>query len=246
MTLHHHLTAFCVLAMMSIAGITTFGQAPEVILHSSSQIPQSVLLSIRPHSMSWVLVEISADLVSWQPAVNLLTTNSTGPFVDYPPTNSLARFYRARSPGLAAAQALSSWQAVRPVHYQYLFQNTKLDTGGIVWFGTVTLSNGVKTVSNVTANGIPTTSFDTDDFLTPEEVFAVIASVESQGVKLAHVAYDEQWRFPASVVVVSSTLAPVTDYRMSGLVVLSGMGGQVHHQKIGEDCAERASLDLRM
>src|SRR5690242_2999120 len=105
---HRNFAASRVLAVGSFAGATTFGQAPEVILHSSSQIPQSVLLSIRPHSANWVLLETSSDLASWQPVVNLLTTNSTGPFVDYPPTNSFVRFYRVRSPGVAAAPALSS------------------------------------------------------------------------------------------------------------------------------------------
>jgi hypothetical protein len=225
MTPHHNLAASCVLAMVSFAGVTTFGQAPEVILQRSSQIPQSVVLSIRPHSTSWVLLEASSDLTSWQPVVNLLTTNSSGPFVDYPPTNSLVRFYRARSPGVTAALALSSWQAVEPAHYQYVFQNTKLDTGGgIVWSGTVTVSNGVKTVSSVTANGIPTTTYNLADFLTPEGVLSFVASVEAQGVKLAHVTYDEEWSFPASVVVVS----PFTDYRISGFVDLSVAGGQAN------------------
>lgn len=226
MTLYHNLTATCVLVLTNFAVVTASGQAPEVILHSASQIPQSVLLSIRPHSTGWVLLEASSDLVTWQPIVNLLTTNSTGPFVDYPPTNSLVGFYRVRSPGVTAALALSSWQSVRPAHYQYWFQNTKLDAGGIVWAGTVTLSNGVKTVSGVTDNGVPTTAFDPADFLTPEEVFTFVASVESQGVKLAHVTYDRQWSFPASVVVVSSTPTPITDFRMSGFLDLSLAGGQ--------------------
>lgn len=224
MTSYYKLAAPCLLALVCLTRTQTFGQAPAVILHSSSQIPQSVLLSIRPHSTSWVLLETSRDLVSWQPVVNLLTTNSTGPFVDYPPTNSLVRFYRARSPGVAAALAMSSWQAIQPAHYQYLFQNTKLDEGGIVWAGTVIVSNGVTTVSSVTANGIPASIYDPADFLTPDEVFTLLTVVESQGVKLAHVIYDEQWGFPARVVIVSSTPNSITDYRMSDLVVLSVAG----------------------
>jgi hypothetical protein len=211
----------------SLADMTALAQVPEVILRPSSQIPQSVALTIRPHSTSWVLLESSSDLVIWQPLVNLLTTNSSGPFVDYPPTNSLVRFYRVSRPGVSAAQALSSWEAVRPACFQYVFQNTKLDGGGVVWVGTVTLSNGVKMVSGVTANGFAVTTYDPDDFLTPEEVFALVASVESQGVKLAHVVYDQQWSFPASVVIVSSGSAPITDYRMSGLVNLSVAARQV-------------------
>ena len=98
----------------------------------------------------------------------------------------------------------------------------------MVLVGTVTISNGVKTVTNVTANGIPTTTFDPADFLTPADVLAVIADVESQGAKLAHVTYDEQWSFPAAVVIIRSTGIPMTDYRMSGFVDLSAGNGSVN------------------
>ncbi len=219
-------TASWLLALVNYAEIAARGQAPEIMLHASSQIPQSVALSIRPYSTNWVLLETSTDLASWQPIVNLLTTNSTGPFVDYPPGNSLVRFYRARRPGVMVAGALGSWQSIRPPQYQYLFQNTKFDAGGTVLSGTVTISNGVKTVSGVTANGFPTTSYDSTDFPTPEEVFAMIMAVESQGVKLAHVTYDPEWSFPARVAIVSSNPTPITNYRMSDFVALSIPGGQ--------------------
>lgn len=225
MTPCHKVFAPCLLTIASFAGVTAFAQAPEVTLRPSSQIPQSVVLSVRPHSSNWVLLETSSDLVSWQPVVNLLTTNSSGPFVDYPPTNSFIRFYRARLPGVTAAQALSSWQTVRPAHYQYLFQNSKLDAGGVLFAGTVTISNGVKSVSAVTANGFPTTTYDPADFLTPEEVFTQIAGAELQGVKLAHATYDEQWSFPASVMIVPGIPIPITNYRMSGFVDFSVAGG---------------------
>ena len=214
------------LAMASFAGVEACAQAPEVILRSSSQIPRSVALTVRPYSTGWVLLETSSDLASWRPVVNLLTTNSGGPFVDYPPTNSLARFYRVRRPGVSAAKALVRWQAMRPAQYRYLFQNVKLDGGGIVWSGTVTLSNGVKTVSGVTANDLPADSYDPADFMTPDEVFTVIAGVESQRVSLAHVSYDERWSFPARVVVVSGSPSPIIDFRISEFSNLSVGGGQ--------------------
>lgn len=231
MTLRYHLITSSVLTLMGFAAITASGEPPEVILHPSSPIPRFAVLSVRPHSTNWVLLEASSDLANWQPVANLLTTNSSGPFVDYSTTNSLVRFYRARSPGVTVAQALSSWQAVRPAHYQYSFLNSKLDAGGVVLQGTVSISNGVKRVTNVTANDSPTASFDPADFLAPEEMFAEIAEVESRGVKLAHVTYDEQWRLPATVLVMHGGNSPMTDYRMSGFVDLSV--GQAN--KVGDD-----------
>jgi hypothetical protein len=164
-------------------------------------------------------------LANWHSVVNVLTTNSSVPFVDYTASNAWVRFYRGRSPGVVAAEAAAAWQAVRPAHYQYSFQNTKLEAGGIVFLGTVTISNGVKSVTSVTANNIPTTSFNPDDFLTPEQLFAGIADVESHGARLAHVAYDEQWGFPAGVVVIHGDNIPMTDYQMSALVDLSVAAG---------------------
>ena len=110
-----------------------------------------------------------------------------------------------------------------PSYYQYSFQNSKLEAGGVQLTGTVTISNGVKTVTNVTVNGIPTMTFDPADFLTPEEVFSVVAEVEANGAKLAHVTYDEQWSYAAAVVIIPST--PMIDYRMWDLISLgSGVG----------------------
>lgn len=228
MTQRYHLIRSCVLALTSFGVISASGQAPEVVLHPFSQIPQTVAFTIRPHSTGWVMLQASSDLVEWHPVVNVLTTNSSVPFVDYSASNAFVRFYRVRSPGISAAQAATAWQAVRPAHYQYSFEYTKLDGNFIVFLGTVTISNGVKTVRNVTANDNPTTAFDPADFLTPDEVFAVIANAESQGAKLAHVFYDEQWSFAAAVVIIPSTTTPMTDYRISEFVDLSGGTGQAN------------------
>jgi len=210
-----NLRSLLALALVGLGGAAVLGQAPEVILHPISRIPESVLLSIRPHTTSWVLLEASPDLATWHAVANVLTTNSSVPFVDYPGSNALVRFYRVRSPGVTVAEALSSWQARRPTHYQYSFQNTKLETGGVILVATVTISNGVKTLTNVTANGFPTTTFDPADFLTPDEVFSLISEVEAHGVKLAHVTYDESWGFPSAVLVIGGTSTQMTDYRIS-------------------------------
>ena len=217
-----------VLAMASFAVV--MAQTPEVVLHPSSPVSRWAVLTVRPHSTTWVSLEVSSDLARWQPLANVLTTNSSGPFIDYSTTNSLVRFYRARSPGVSVAQALSSWQAVRPPHYQYSFVNSKLDTGGVVWLGTVSISNGVKRVTNVTVNDRPTTDFDPADFLTPEEMFAKVADVEARRVKLAHVIYDEQWSFPATVLVLHGGSIPITDYRVSGF---QRVESRVSHIKTG-------------
>lgn len=205
-----------VIVLLGMGGVAASGQTPEVVLHPISSIPESVPLSIRPHTTNWVLLERSSDLATWHPVANVLTTNRTVPFVDYPGSNVLVRFYRARSPGVSTAGALSSWQTNEPVHYRYSFQTVKFDASRAVIFkATVTISNTVKTVTNVTANDFPTATFEPVDFLTPDEVFNVILDVEARGVRLAHVTYDERRGFPATVMVLHGTGIPMTDYRIS-------------------------------
>lgn len=196
---------------------SAFGQ-PQIVMRVSSQPPRSVALSIRPETNGWVLLESSSDLVTWNHLANLLTTNSSVPFVDYSASNSAVRLYRVRSPSVSAAQALSLWQSNRPNHFQYFFQTVKLDAGGLTLGGTVTISNEVKTVTNVTMDGVPTNSFNSADFLTPEEIFSIIAGVEAQGAKLAHVTFDEQWNFPSSLALIQGVLK---DYKISEFVNLS-------------------------
>jgi hypothetical protein len=67
---------------MGFGGVTASGQAPEVVLRPSSSIPRFAVLTVRPHSTNWVSLEVSSDLARWQPLANVLTTNSSGPFID--------------------------------------------------------------------------------------------------------------------------------------------------------------------
>jgi hypothetical protein len=191
-------------------------QTPEIVIHSASKPPGSVVLSLRPNTTSgWLLLESSDDLDVWNPVVNLLTTNTTGPYMEVAPSNALFRFYRVRSPGVAAAEALGRWNSTKPEPYRFRFQTTKWELGGSTLIGTVTFSNGVKTVSSVTLNEIPADSFDPADFPTIEEVFDRIAAVEALGAKLAHVTYDPDWSFPSSVAIVGDTTSPVIVFQLS-------------------------------
>jgi hypothetical protein len=162
---------------------------------------------------TWVQVESSSDLKNWVAVANVLTTNSSVPYVDYPPPNSTTRFYRVVSPGPSASDARAAWQALKPEHYRYNFENVKLDHGGGLWACTVIMSNGIKSVINVTVNGNPATSFEPNDFLTPDELFALLISVEASGTKLAHVSYHPEWGFPAALNIVDSG-SGVIQYRM--------------------------------
>jgi hypothetical protein len=195
--------------------VAAFGQAPEISLQTSPGPTQPIVLSISPRTMGWVLLQRSQDLASWRAVVNLLTTNNTVSYVEYPAPNTGAALYRVRSPGVSVAGALSAWAAAKPSQYQYQFQNTKWDQGGVLLAGTVAISNGVKTVTNVTTNGVPTAAFVPADFLTPEEVFNQVAAAEAGGAQLAQVYYDEHLGFVSSAMIIPSGGLPRLDYKMS-------------------------------
>lgn len=204
----------CIATFIATTNLVALAQAPSLRLLTSTP-PISVGLSVLPGTTNWVLVEASQDLTTWIPVVNLLTTNTTGPFVDHPPPDAVARFYRARSPGVTVSEAQAVWDAQEPDHYDYSFQNSLLTEGGVLLAGTVSISNGVKTVTDVTKNGFPASTYDPDDFLTPSELFDLLARVEAWGVKLAHVTYITEWSLPATVAIVGGQEQPIAQYRIS-------------------------------
>jgi hypothetical protein len=168
------------------------------------------------------LLESSSNLVAWSPVVNLLTTNSTGPFVDYPATNDRVRFYRTRSPGVTASEAMGVWDSKKPASYRFRLQSFRLDLGGAELAGTISITGESKTVIDATLNGLPTDDFEPSDFLTIGELFGLISDLETHGTKLAHVVYDVQWSFPSSVSIIGGTASPVINYRVSDFVEGTG------------------------
>lgn len=208
---------------LSLVSLMARAEPPTIRILSSSRPQQSVGLSIRPNTNGWVQIEASADLVDWRPLANLLTTNTTGPYVDDSTSNTPARFYRVRRPGVSVAEAAAAWTAARPSHYRHRFETFFLtNNGALLWQGTVSVSNGVKSVAEVTLNGFPTNAFDAAIFLTPDEVFEALAVVEAGGVQLAHVSYHPQWSHPVAVSIVWGGNQPIQQWRLFSLEAVVG------------------------
>lgn len=196
------------------------GQLPELRWQQSSLPPAQVILSVRPHTNFWACLETTTNLSDWTPRVNLLTTNSSIPYVDYPGATIPLCFYRLRQPGIGVTDASNSWHLAKPSHFQYQFETTLWIGSGVALKGTVSLRNGIKTVSEVTTNNFPSTNYNPADFLTIEELFTQLKGIELRGAKLAHVSYDFTWHHPTDIAFIAGQNAGLVSYRISGFAPL--------------------------
>ena len=161
--------------------MTAHGQPPELQL-ARRYASGDVSLIVSPRSTNWVTLESSSDLIAWHPTVELLTTNATIPYEFTPATNTAMRFYRVRHPGTPAAEALARWSSLKPESYKYTFSETR--PSRTLW-GTVIVSDGVKTVTNsfVYEFSTMTTNLNAALVLSVEDIFDLLSDMETHGVQ---------------------------------------------------------------
>ena len=158
-------------------------------------------LSIRPNTTQWFAVEFSADLRSWAQLVNIVSTNRSVLFTDDTASTAERRFYRLAVPGTAVESAQALWRSQALAAYRFHLQRATPLSSPAVLTGTVSVINGSKTVTDVKANGEPTTDFKLEDFPSVEELFALLTASASQGVRLAWLMYDPSRGFVSRCVI---------------------------------------------
>jgi hypothetical protein len=173
--------------LMSLA-ITAWGQTPE-LQHARRQASGDVSLIVSPKSTNWVTLQASSDLATWHPCVELLTTNLTLSYQFTPGTNTAIRFYRVRHPGTPTAEARGRWLSLKPENYRYTFWDTR--PSRTLW-GTVSVSEGVKTVTDSYVQQFSSTTTNTNAslVLSVEDVFDLLLDIETQGIQQAEASYD--------------------------------------------------------
>jgi hypothetical protein len=132
-------------------------------------------------------------------------------------TSTPALFHRVRSPGPSAGENLAVWDSLKPRNYRYRFEDARVSQSYFLW-GTVTVTNGVKTVTDSFANEFlrPRTNPNPALILSLEEVFAQLSGIETQGIHEVRVSYDQTWGFPSNIYKVHSPAAfsrlTITDF----------------------------------
>jgi hypothetical protein len=186
-----------ILVLAIVLTMSAHGQPPELQL-ARRYASGEVSLIVSPRSTNWVTLESSSDLIAWHSTVELLTTNATIPYEFTPATNAAMRFYRVRHPGTPAAEALARWSSLKPESYRYTFSETR--PSRTLW-GTVIVSDGVKTVSNsfVYEFSTMTTNLNADLVLSVEDMFDLLSDMETHGIQQAETTYDRTWGFPYHV-----------------------------------------------
>ena len=169
--------------------------APEFIRYTFTG--ENFFLAFDPITNQWMRVGVSSDLNSWTELVNIITTNDYSPaiYVDDSANAASRRFYRASAPGTTVEQARTLWESQNLDSYRFHLKHTSFSRA-LVFTGTITVTNGAKTVVEVTVSGEPTTEFDPDDFPTVEELFDLLDEAANPGVRLAWTQYDTNWGFP--------------------------------------------------
>ena len=187
-----------ILMTLMLSAVTAVGQTPELQLARRS--PAELILILKPSSTNWVTLETSSDLTAWDTSLELFTTNDMYFYESSADaTNSARCFYRVRRPGrTATAEALERWESSKPGSYSYTFADT---TSTRILWGTVIVTEGVKTVTNSYVHVFSTTTTNSNPslVLSVDDLFDLLSDVQTRGVVQAKLTYDETWGFPSKI-----------------------------------------------
>ncbi|MGH7973331.1 MAG: DUF6174 domain-containing protein, partial [Limisphaerales bacterium] len=158
---------------------------------------------------------------------SIATTNDNTLFVDEINVDVGRRFYRLRMPGTTVEEAQSRWSANNPGGYRFQFERISSTQSPHVLTGTVTVTNGQKSVTSAIADGQPVSQADPSDFPSVEELFAALKSAQAVGCRQDAATYDAALGFSIRCLIDERTAAyPPADegnsleYRITGLEVL--------------------------
>ncbi len=211
------LGAFGAILVVLIAVAACNGQQPEIVNWAAIG-DESFGLGVRPHTNGWVSVESSADLQTWSEVASLATTNEEGLFVDEVDVHAGVRLYRLKQPGVTVEEAEERWPGGSKLGYRFQIERSSANT---------LVTNGLKVVSEATADGQPLGQPDPADFPSVEELFAALRAAQSVGCRLVYGLYDPTLGFPVRCLIDQRVAAvppanpgDAVEYRISGLELL--------------------------
>lgn len=221
------------------AGIRCNGQAPQFI--EGVPIGESYFgLVIQAGTNGWVSLDASSDLDTWSELASIATTNATTLFVDEANVQAGTRFYRLRLPGTAAEDAKAHWMAKSVTAYRFQLERVSTPQSPYVLFGTVTVTNGQKSVTNATADGQSLNQPDPTNFPSIGELFGALSSAQLAGCRQVYADYDPLFDFPIRCFIDQRIAAvPPADqgnaleYRVSAFEILEQSASAKMKQRIG-------------
>lgn len=180
------------------------------------------------------VVQVSADLRSWQDQLDVCTRSNRVQVFDRDasPATESARFYRVRVPGLPVEAARSRWQAQGVRNYTYHFHRSCFCLAEIIREADVLVRAGrVVGATNVVYGRSPDPSWtppvqpDLSGLKTIEEFFDLVA-VAQQESDLVSVSYDPVMGFPHQITVdpVFGMVDDESEYRVDRVVPEPGWG----------------------
>lgn len=194
---------FLLIASLFCMNVQAQQSVTNTSLYLYGPISYPVWLHISGPLTNSVELEVSHDLMNWDPLFSLTTSIAAVNVADREAsadTNRM-RFYRTKSPGISVDDEAATWAAVGPSHYRYHFRRTCFCAPAIL-SGTVIVQGG--TVIGVTNAldeqlGQPIANPNLSVFKSIEDLFQLIGRARLQNADVIAVKYDSIFGFPARV-----------------------------------------------
>ena len=196
------------------------GVGPEFI--RGTFVGSGFFLAVVPNTDQWMQIEVASEPNGWSEGVNIFTTNTTRHviYVDVTAFETENRFYRAQVPGTSVREARQAWDQLGISHYRFRVRHHQMSQLRVLT-GTVTVVDGVKSVSEVEINGEPTEEFDAAEFPSIEELFVRLEEAATMGVRLSWIQYDSNRSFPFRSLIDNRGAGVLSEYEVTEFVELS-------------------------
>ena len=173
-------------------------RAEDPVFVGKSFIGENFFLGLNPNTTDWLSLEASSDLSNWTDVASVATTNHVTIIHDPDARTIPQRFYRLRSPGFSVEHAEVKWVFQVDGDYQFRLRH-RVDFQ--VFTGTVTVTNGQKTITDAMVNGQSVEQPDPGVYLSVEELFASLQEAQLSGCRRVAAIYDPTRGYPTWCVV---------------------------------------------
>lgn len=182
--------------VVSVVLSTAFAQTNEPVFVKHQPMGDYFALAFWPNTDQWISIERSSDLLHWGVVASMATTNKVTEFLDEKTAGDGLTFYRLRRPGASVEEMESRWLPLAGKSYRYEMQCVRSSLEPQVLSATVTISGGVKKLTNIQADGQALESIDPGNFPTIQELFEALRQAQRAGCWNAMAIYDGTNGFP--------------------------------------------------
>lgn len=164
--------------------------------NSAMAVGERFLLHIQASPDSWVRVDTSSDMKSWEELVNIRVWKQATVYFDETSSSLGNRFYRLSSEGTSISDARAVWRAHEITRYRCQLEWAEGLSGGVAQ---VTVDGDTKTVTATNPDQVAISSGLEEDLPDMDEPFALLVDAQDSGARGIHVSYDKEFGYPTRI-----------------------------------------------